>query len=202
MNRRSPRATLVLVVLGLAGGLALAACSNGPNVSTTTNTSASTTTSSTSSTSSSSTSTTSASTCSTGVLQLTESAGGASAGTSYFTFSLINGGPSTCSLDGFPNMEFFAASGAGGAGAGMKLPIAVQDSTQSATSVVLKHGASAEFLLFVHEVPSNGVGCATVASVEVFPPGGSEALSIPVMLNVCGGSVTVDPIGPAGSENP
>ena len=140
--------------------------------------------------------------CSTGVLGASVSLGGASAGTSYYTVKLVNNGPTTCSFDGYPSLSFFTPSGAGGAGAGSLVAVTVQNSAQTPALVSVAHGVSAEFLLFVHEVPSNGVGCTTIASLNITPPSSKESVTTPASLNVCGGSVTVDPIAAVGAENP
>lgn len=186
--------------LAFAGAVLLGACSTNSTLSTT-STSVSSSSTSTSSTPST-TSTLPPPQCATAVLHAASTAGGAAAGTSYSTFTLTNNGPSPCSLRGFPSVEFFGPSGAGGAGAGPKLAITAQDSTQTPAVVVLDHGGAAEFLMFIHEVPVGGVGCATVASVDIAPPGSSESLSVPATFDACGGSVTVDALAPPGSENP
>ena len=140
--------------------------------------------------------------CSTGVLGITTSAGGAAAGTSYTVFNLTNQGPTRCELDGYPSLEFFGPSGASGAGAGLKLPITSIDGGPAPVPAMLSSGGTAEFIIIVNDIPIGGVGCSTVASVDVAIPGTSEALAVPITLRSCGGSVTVYAFGPADSESP
>jgi len=140
--------------------------------------------------------------CSTGVLGITISAGGVAAGTSYTVFTLTNQGPTRCELDGYPSLEFFGPSGASGAGAGLRLPITGIDGGSAPVPVTLSSGGTAEFIVIANDVPVGGVGCSTVASVDVSIPGTSEALAVPVALRPCGGSVTVYAFGPPDSESP
>lgn len=186
----------------VALGSALSACGSPQAATTTTTTIAVSTTVAPSTTTSTTLPPNTPPICSSALLGVAISLGGASAGTSYYTVKLTNNGPSACSLNGFPQLAFFTPSAAGGAGAGALLDVMVQDAAQTPAIVSIAHGAYAEFLLFVHEVPSNGVGCTTVASIDVTPPGTKESITAPASLNICGGSVTVDPIGAAGSESP
>jgi len=140
--------------------------------------------------------------CSPGVLGITTLAGGAAAGSSYTEFNLTNQGPTRCELDGYPSLEFFGPSGASGAGAGLKLPITAIDGGPAPVPVTLSSGGTAEFIIIVNDFPIGGVGCSTVASVNVAIPGTSEALAVPITLRSCGGSVTVYAFGPPDSESP
>ncbi|MCU1489511.1 MAG: hypothetical protein JWM85_916 [Acidimicrobiaceae bacterium] len=189
----------------LAVGLVLAACSSTPSgtpsskVDTTTSAPSSTSSSSSSSSSSStpSTSTTTATTsaaCSTGVLQPSTGGTQTSAGTTHLTFVLTNSGPSACSLTGYPTLALFGASGAGGAGAGPKLAISDVQEPGSAKAVELAPKGTASFVLSVSEVPVNGAGCSTVASLQITPPGASDSLSLPDSFQACGSSVGVYPL--------
>lgn len=170
----------------------LASCSSSPTTTTTTSTPASTT----STTLPASTTTTTAATaaaCSTAVLSLAEdnAKSTAGAGSAYVAYTLTNTGPTPCSMDGFPSVAFFGPSGATGAGAGPKLSITAQQTGSKPATVTLDAGAAGAFYLVVGDVPVDGVGCSSVASIEVTPPGSTEALSEPSALDPCGPSVGV-----------
>lgn len=119
---------------------------------------------------------------------------GTSAGTTHLTFTLKNGAPKPCTLEGFPTVAFYGASGAGGAGAGAKLPLSDVEIGGPATPVTLDAGGAAQFVLSVSGVPVNGAGCSTVASLEVTPPGSTESLSVPDSFQACGTTVGVEPV--------
>jgi hypothetical protein len=84
----------------------------------------------------------------------------------------------------------------------LRLPITGIDGGSAPVPVTLSSGGTAEFIVIANDVPVGGVGCSTVASVDVSIPGTSEALAVPVALRPCGGSVTVYAFGPPDSESP
>ena len=195
------RAVLLAVVL--TGGAVLGACSSSPKPVTRHHHHAPPTSTSTSTSSTSTVPTRSGeTTCSTGLLSITAAPGGVAAGTSYIVFTLTNRGPTPCTLDGFPSLEFFGPSGASGAGAGPKLSITSMDGGEAPGLVTLASDGTAEFIVVINDVPVGGVGCSTVASVDVAIPGTGESLAVPVTMTPCGGSVTVDAFASAGSESP
>lgn len=118
----------------------------------------------------------------------------AAAGTSHVTFLLTGEGPRPCTLRGYPSISLFGASGAGGAGAGSSLGIQAIQLGPAPQTVTVSAGHSAAFVLSISEVPVNGSGCRQAASLQVTPPGGSGALSIPAGFPVCGGTVGVYPV--------
>ena len=118
----------------------------------------------------------------------------ASAGTSHVTFLLVDEGPDPCTLRGYPSVALFGTSGAGGAGAGASLGIHAIDLGPGPQTVTVSTGHPAAFVLSVAEVPVNGSGCRQAASLQVSPPGGGGALSIPASFPVCGGTVGVYPV--------
>jgi hypothetical protein len=190
----------------LAGGTSLGACASsgnkpaGRHPTTTINT---TTTTSQPPQSTVTTSTTPAVlTCSPGVLGITSSPGGVAAGTSYTVFTLTNRGSTRCDLEGYPSLRFFGPSGASGAGAGPLLDITAIDRGRAPSLVTLAGGGSAEFIVVINDVPVGGVGCATVASVNVSISGTNEAIGVPVAMKPFGGSVSVYAFGPPDSESP
>jgi len=140
--------------------------------------------------------------CSAGVLGISPAPGGVAAGTSYVVFTLTNRGPTSCTLDGYPTLQFFSPSGASGAGAGERLSITSTDSGAAPSVVTLASGGTAEFIVVIDDVPVGGVGCSAVASVDVAIPGTGEAVAVPVSMRPCGGSVRVYAFAPSGSESP
>jgi hypothetical protein len=203
-NMRSPRVRAAIVIAGVVTlGVLLGACSSSPSAapgSTTTAPSGSTTTTMPASATTSTTPSTPA-TCSTAVLGLSATAGGAAAGTTSETFTFTNTGPTACSLYGYPTLTFYGPSGAGGSGAGPKLKIYPVNGKDVSAPVTIAAGATAQFLVILSDVPVNGVGCTSVASVDVAPPGTTETLSLPLELQPCGGAVTVEPVAAPGTEN-
>lgn len=97
-------------------------------------------------------------------------------------------------MEGYPSVAFFGGSGAGGAGAGSKLPVRDIDLGSPPGRVTLPSGTGASFVLSVAEVPVNGIGCKRVAAVQVVPPGGDAAISVPAAFQACGGTVGVYPV--------
>lgn len=209
MRRPGAPEGALAVGAALVAGTLLAACgSSGPAATRRTTTSRartrrSTTTSTAPGRGSSTTSSTAApapsgsatagalSTCTSGVLRLREGTVAAAAGTSHLSFVLTNEGPRRCTLDGYPVVALFGGSGAGGAGAGSKLDLRPVELGASPERVVVASGGHAEFVLSVAEVPVNGVGCQQVASLQVVPPGGTGALSVPAGFEACGNTVGV-----------
>ncbi len=110
------------------------------------------------------------------------------------TFALKNQGPSPCSLEGYPTVALYGPSGAGGAGAGRKLALGDIDLGGPPKPMLLAPGYGTNFIVSVAEVPVNGAGCQTVASLEVSPPGSSESLSLPDTFQACGTSIGVYPL--------
>jgi|GEM_PF-1322214 len=138
-------------------------------------------------------------TCSTAALQFSTASAGAEAGTSSYAFTATNEGPSTCSLLGYPEVAFFGTSGAGGAGAGTRLPITAQQIGPAPTVVTLAPKGTAQFRLSIADVPVNGAGCSDAASVEITPPDNTASVSIPDSLQPCGPNVNITAFGPPGS---
>ena len=193
-NVRELHPRTLICVLGLvAGSLALAACGSPAPTTTTTIPSSTTTTKP---------HVTTHPACATALLQITTTFGGAAAGGSFYRFTATNTAPSTCALDGYPTLSFFAPNAAGGAGSGAPVTLSVTDAGSPATVVDLRHGQSAQFLLLYTDVPVNGAGCTTVASVDVRPPHETQSTPVPVSFSPCGGEVKVYAFAPPGSQNP
>lgn len=201
-RRHAVRRFAPTVALLVAGAFVLASCSS-PAPTPPTTTSAPSTTSSTTSTAPPTSTTTSVpaatvASCSAAALSLAEDSAKstAGAGSSYVAYTLTNTGATACALDGFPKIEFFGPSGASGAGAGPKLSTAAQQSGAPAARVILDAGGAGAFYLVVGDVPVGGVGCSSVASIDVTPPESSEALAVPSSIDPCGPSVGVTAIEP------
>lgn len=140
--------------------------------------------------------------CQTGLLHIVSNFGGTAAGVSYYRFVATNSSPSTCTIDGYPSLAFFAPSAAGGAGSSTSVSLSITKKGSLPTKVTLKHGASSEFLLTFTDEPVDGAGCTSVGSVNVTPP--NQTASIPVALSFtpCGGEVEIQPFALPGTQNP
>jgi Protein of unknown function (DUF4232) len=194
--------TKMLVLVG--AGVFLLGCGGGSTPTTTTTTTTSSTTSTTvvTTTSPSTTTTIGLQACSTGVLSASASSGGIAAGTGYESFIVTNGAPSSCYVKGYATLELFGPSAAGGAGVGPRLSVTVAQTGAVAKQVTLGSHDSSSFSMRYSNEPVGGVGCQTVASAEVSVPGGTETLSFPVSLTICGGSVQIGPFGSPSTQTP
>lgn len=140
--------------------------------------------------------------CTTALLTFTPVFGGSAAGGSYYRFNATNTGPSSCALEGIPTLTFFAPNAAGGAGSGAPVPLTVTQAGPAPARVILKPSQSAQFLLVFTEVPVNGAGCSSVASVNVKIPNQAESTPVPVSFSPCGGVIKVYAFALPGTENP
>ena len=140
--------------------------------------------------------------CTAALMTFTPVFGGSAAGGSYYRFNAKNIGPGDCSLDGYPTLVFFAPNAAGGAGSGVPVTLTVTDFGSAPATVTLKTSQSAQFLLGYSEVPVNGAGCTSVASVNVKLPSQTESTPVPVSFSPCGGVVRVYAFAAPGTENP
>ncbi len=133
------------------------------------------------------------------MLSASAASGGIAAGTGYETFMVTNGGPSSCSVQGYAALALFGPSAAGGAGVGPRLSVTVAKTGVSAAQTTLATHHVASFSMRYSNEPVGGGACETVASAELTLPGDAETLSFPVSLTICGGSVQ---IGPFGAQTP
>jgi hypothetical protein len=188
--------------LGATGvaALLLAACSpSSPPATTTTTTTSPTATTTTTTTTTPTTSTSvSVPVCASGSLRLAEDLAKSTqgAGSEDVAYTLTNTGSTVCTLDGFPTVVLFGAPAKGSTGAGPKLAITAAHSGAGASSVTLDAGAVGAFYLVVSDVPVDGVGCSSSASITVTPPGSSVPLAVSSSLAPCGPSVGVTAIVP------
>jgi len=201
-HTRTGRSPVVAAIAAAAGGLLLAACSSSPSAvkpSTTTSTTSTSPTPAGSSTTPASSTTTSprpspTPVCPSTGLALAEdnakSAGGA--GSADLAFTLTNTTSSPCLIDGFAAVQFRGTTT--GTGPGPVLSLTTRDTGASASRVALDAHGVAAFYLVVGNVPVDGVGCATVGSIDVTPPGAGSALSVAASFSACGPSVGVTAI--------
>jgi hypothetical protein len=188
-----------LVVIG--AGVVLLGC--GGSATPTTTTSSTSTSSTESTTTLPSTSTTVAlQACSTGVLSASAASGGIAAGTGYESFMVTNGAPNPCFVKGYATLALFGPSAGGGAGVGPRLAITVTQTGATSDQVTIRTRDSSSFSMRYSNEPVGGVGCQTVASAQISPPGDTQVLSIPVSLTICGGSVQIGPFSSPGTQTP
>lgn len=107
-------------------------------------------------------------------------------------FTLTNTAAAACTLDGYPTLAMFAASGGGlparySHGADMAFP------ALSPRPVSLAAGATASFSVGYSDVPTSSASCPTAASVGITPPGGSIVLTVRTSVTFCG-QIDVSPV--------
>jgi hypothetical protein len=199
--RRALRVVGALVCAGVVG----AACSSNTGPHTATGTTNSHATSTTSTTASTTTSTTASSTTSTtGVgpcAQVTATPGQAqgAAGTIVGTITLAEVGTGTCTMEGYPSLSRFSATGTA-------VPVTVVDGLTVNLSgppsappslVTVTASQQAEFTFQYSDVPTGSeTTCASSTTLSVTPPGASTA-SAPAALTMApcsNGTVHVSPI--------
>jgi hypothetical protein len=193
--------TALASVGGLAVAALLAACSSSPaagglHTAKSTSTSSTTSTSTTSTTvastgtsgsGSTTTSTSAVSPCARSALSLVQDRTQGAAGTIYLGFSIVNGGSSPCTLDGYPTIGLLGTSG----------PLAPEVShsgqgtifSVAPATVVLPAGTSpaAGFVVAYGDVPQGGqTTCPTVTKLEVNLPGVAGTFRIAKRFVPCG----------------
>jgi len=199
---RSLPSRVVKALMLIGAGVVLFGCGSGPTPTTTTTSSSTTSTTAVTTTSPPTSTSIALQACSTGVLSAAAASGGIAAGTGYESFTVTNGAPSSCFVKGYATLALFGPSAAGGAGVGPRLSITVTHSVSTPGQITLKTHGSSSFSMRYSNEPVGGVGCQTVASAEISPPGDTETLSFPVSLTICGGSVQIGPFGSPGTQTP
>ena len=197
---RSLSSVVAKALLLIGAGVVLLGCGSGPTPTTTTTSSSTTSTTGVTTTSLPPSTIAVLQACSTGVLSGSATSGGIAAGTGYESFTVTNGAPSSCFVKGYATLELFGPGAGGGAGVGPRLSITVAHSGATSAQITLKTHDSSSFSMRYSNEPVGGVGCETVASVEISPPGGTQMLSFPVSLTICGGSVQIGPFGSPGTQ--
>ncbi|HUY99422.1 MAG TPA: DUF4232 domain-containing protein [Thermomicrobiaceae bacterium] len=112
-------------------------------------------------------------------------------------FTLMNTSTATCTLYGYPGMQLLDGSGnplpttvhRGGAGS----PFALLD--DPAQLVYLAPGDSASFDVGFAHIPSGAYpNCPVSAQLEITPPNDYSQLTIPAMIDACGGQLYTSPV--------
>jgi len=195
MRARHARRVLMTV---LFGGLVLAACSNNPSGPTTTTTvHRTTTTTAVPPTTASTTTTTGIAACA----QVSATPGQAqgAAGTIVGTITLAEVGTGTCTIDGFPSLTRFNASGATVVTTlvhGLTINLS-GPASQPPAVITLTPTQQAEFTYqFSDVVTGSETTCAVSSSLSVTTPGATTASApVTVSMSACdNGTVNVSPV--------
>jgi hypothetical protein len=110
------------------------------------------------------------------------------AGTIHGAWVFTNLSDTSCSLDGYPDMQLYGR-------AGRPIPTTVKrDLPPGPTQVILAPDASATFLSSYSDVPSGLGQCPTSAVVQITAPDAAASLFIPAQLQACGGVVNVSAV--------
>jgi Protein of unknown function (DUF4232) len=198
-----------LLTLGaiLCAGVVAAACSSSPGSHTATGTTSSHKNSSTTTSTTSTTvvtPTTASTTTTTGIepcaqVTATPGQGQGAAGTIVGTITLAEVGTGTCTIDGYPTLARFGASGA-------SVPVTVVDGltvnlsgppSEPASVVTLTPGQQAEFTFQYSDVPTGSeTTCASSTTLSVTTPGATSASApAPLIMAPCtNGTVNVSPV--------
>jgi hypothetical protein len=207
--RRARRALGVAAAL-VCVGLIAAACSSSPGSHTSTGTTGGSHGTTTTTKSTSVTSTSASTTTSTGIAacaQVTATPGQSqgAAGTIVGTITLTPVGSAPCTMEGYPALARFSASGA-------TVPIAVVNGltvnlsgppTQPPSEVTLTSGQQAEFTFeYSDVVTGNETQCASSTTVTVTPPGAATpSAKAPLTMAPCNnGTVEVSPVYAAAAS--
>ncbi len=196
-----------LLTFALVGGLFLSACGNSSTNSarithnhthqTTATTKQKSTPSSSGTTSKSSPSTTiGGSNCNEADLTLAEdqSLSVVSAGSTELAIVITNKGSSTCDLNGYPNLEFFAPKGGLNKVSTKPIQLKITNDGTSYKPVSLSSEGRAVFYIKYFSVPVDGVGCSIIGSISVGLNGVSGKANLNVGFPGCGPGVVVYPL--------
>ncbi|MGH9047961.1 MAG: DUF4232 domain-containing protein, partial [Acidimicrobiales bacterium] len=186
MRLRPLTAAPIAAVLGVV--LPLAGCSANPTVP------SSSPPSSAPRPSTTTTRATSVRNCQPSDLKIDVSGSGGAAGTIELTFSLVNSGSVSCTMEGYPGMLLLDAKGA-------PLPTTVVRGGSlsfddlAVTSVSLAPGESSFFNAGYSDVSGTGT-CSVASQVEITPPNDTAHAVLPVTgLDACeNGMLTVSPV--------
>jgi hypothetical protein len=204
------RRVLRLAAALVGAGLIAAACSSSPGSHTSTGTTGGSHRTTTTTTTSTLPPTTASTTTTTGIAacaQVTATPGQAqgAAGTIVGTITLTPVGSATCTMEGYPTLARFSATGA-------SVPITVVDGltvnlsgppTQPPSPLTLTSGQQAEFTFeYSDVVTGNENSCASSTTVTVTPPGASVASAqVPLTMAPCNnGTVEVSPVYAASAS--
>jgi hypothetical protein len=110
------------------------------------------------------------------------------AGTVYGAWVFTNASDTTCTLDGYPDMQLFGHGGR---------PITttvVQSLSPGPSLVTLQPGGSGTFRTSYSTVSASPVPCKASAVAQITAPNAGAALYIPAVLQPCGGVVNVSAV--------
>ena len=105
------------------------------------------------------------------------------AGTIHGAWVFTNVSPTSCTLNGYPDLQLYGRRGR---------PITttvVKDLPPAPTDVILAPGGSGTFFTRYSDVPAGGGQCATSAVIQITPPNAVDSLFIPAQLQACNGIV-------------
>jgi hypothetical protein len=118
--------------------------------------------------------------CATAQLTLSAGDSNGAAGSSYDHYLLVNKGPTSCTLTGFPGVSFLNSAGTMLGQAGR--------STTTFTTVTLPVGQTASFMVKTSNIGVDA-GCSaatqTTATLQVYPPNQTTVLTVPSRQAAC-----------------
>jgi len=115
------------------------------------------------------------------------------AGTNRLRFVFTNVGGTTCQLFGFPGMQMLNKNH-------NPIPTHVQRGTghnvppEPEDHVVMTPGQHGSFYAGYSDVPTGNEKCRTSAFVEVTPPNDFNHFTLKLVIQPCGGHITVSPV--------
>jgi Protein of unknown function (DUF4232) len=127
--------------------------------------------------------------CTSPQLAIEQSGSDAGAGHEALHFTLRNTSNSTCTLQGLAGVRLLGSSGQPLPGVAVE-PLAGEENPAPLT---LSPGGSAAFQLVV-ALPTGGLPCQNVTTLEVTPPSGGSATRLARGFQVCGPRVSVTPL--------
>jgi len=136
-----------------------------------------------------------ASTCSQSQLNVRENGSEGAAGTIRGAWVFTNRSNSTCSLNGYPDLQMYRKGGR---------PLATttkKNLSPGPSQVVLDPDDSGTFLSSYSDVPSGSEKCTSSRVLEITAPGAGAGLFIPATLMPCGGVIRVSALE-AGVHGP
>jgi len=116
-------------------------------------------------------------------------------GTIHGAWVFKNLSTTTCSLDGYPNLQMYGRFG-------RPLPTTVSDSLQpSPSTVTLDPGKSATFLSSYSDVTTGTPRCPTSSVLQITAPNAAESHFLPADIQACNGTINVSAVE-AGVHGP
>jgi hypothetical protein len=192
-----PGRILRVMAMMVGGGVIAAACSsNTPSTTTTTTVHRTTTTTGAPATSSSTTTTTGIAACA--QVSVTPGQAQGAAGTIIGTVTVAEVGSGTCTVDGYPELTRYGASGSTVATTlvdGLTMDLSGPQG-QPPSLVTLTSTQQAEFTFQYSDVVTGSTSCVMSSTVSVTTPGAtSPSAQVPLSISACNnGTVYVSPL--------